>query len=79
MNKEKQQKIVRLAFVTDTDGIYINPMSQVVDSSIEPKDSFQYDLETFKDYYFRLREKKDEIAETRQRKSRKLAKLDKRR
>ena len=76
LNKEKlkAKDLLFAAFVTDTDGIYINPTSQVVDSSIEPKDSFQYDLEAQR-LLFSTREKKDEIVETRQRKSRKLAKL----
>ena len=76
LNKEKLQAkdLLFVAFVTDTDGIYIDPMSLVIDSSIEPKDSFQYDLES-KRLLFPTREKKDEIVETRQRKSRKLAKL----
>lgn len=76
LNKEKLQAkdLLFVAFVTDTDGIYIDPMSLVVDSSIEPKDSFQYDLESQR-LLFPTREKKDEIVETRQRKSRKLAKL----
>ena len=76
LNKEKlkAKDLLFAAFVTDTDGIYINPTSLVVDSSIDPKDSFQYDLQTQR-LLFPTREKKDEIVETRQRKSRKLTKL----
>ena len=72
--KLKAKDLLFAAFVTDTDGIYINPSSLVIDSSIEPKDLFQYDLEAQR-LLFPTREKKDEIVETRQRKSRKLAKL----
>lgn len=72
--KLKAKDLLFVAFVTDTDGIYINPTSLVVDSSIDPKDSFQYDLEAQR-LLFPTREKKDEIVETRQRKSRKLTKL----
>ena len=72
--KLKAKDLLFAAFVTDTDGIYINPSSLVIDSSIEPKDSFQYDLEAQR-LLFPTREKKDEIVETRQIKSRKLAKL----
>ena len=43
--KLKAKDLLFVAFVTDTDGIFINPTSLVIDSSIEPKDSFQYDLE----------------------------------
>lgn len=76
LKKEKLQAkdLLFVAFVTDTDGIYIDPMSLVIDSSIEPKDSFQYDLETQR-LLFPTQEKKVEIVGTRQRKSRKLAKL----
>ena len=72
--KLKAKDLLFVAFVTDTDGIFINPTSLVIDSSIEPKDSFQYDLEAQR-LLFSTREKKDEIVVTRQRKSRKLAKL----
>lgn len=76
LNKEKlkAKDLLFAAFVTDTDGIYINPTSLVVDSSIDPKDSFQYDLQTQR-LLFPTRKKKDEIVGTRQRKSRKLTKL----
>lgn len=72
--KLKAKDLLFVAFVTDTDGIFINPTSLVIDSSIEPKDSFQYDLEAQR-LLFSTREKKDEIVKTRQRKSRKLAQL----
>ena len=38
--KLKAKDLLFVAFVTDTDGIYINPTSLVVDSSIDPKDSY---------------------------------------
>ena len=72
--KLKAKDLLFAAFVTDTDGIFINPTSLAIDSSIEPKDSFQYDLEAQR-LLFSTREKKDEIVKTRQRKSRKIAKL----
>lgn len=70
----KAKDLLFVAFVTDTDGIYIDPMSLVIDSSIEPKDSFQYDIKTQR-LLFPTQEKKVEIVKTRQRKSRKLTQL----
>ena len=63
-----------VAFVTDTDGMFMNPTSLVVDDSMEVTDSFQYDLQTRR-LLFPTQQKKMDIIETRQRKSRHVNQL----
>ena len=63
-----------VAFVTDTDGMFMNPTSLVVDDSMEGTDSFQYDLQTRRLLFSTTKKKKD-IIETRQRKTRHVNQL----
>ena len=63
-----------VAFVTDTDGMFMNPTSLVVDDSMEGTDSFQYDLQTRRLLFSTTKKKKD-IIETRQRKARHVNRL----
>lgn len=63
-----------VAFVTDTDGMFMNPTSLVVDDSMEGTDSFQYDLQTRRLLFSTTKKKKD-IIETRQRKARHVNQL----
>ncbi|BET04586.1 hypothetical protein MASAN616_04490 [Streptococcus sp. SN-1] len=72
--KWKVSDLLFVAFVTDTDGMFMNPTSLVVDDSMEVTDSFQYDLQTRR-LLFSTPKKKMDITETRQRKSRHVNQL----
>ena len=72
--KWKVSDLLFVAFVTDTDGMFMNPTSLVVDDSMEVTDSFQYDLQTRR-LLFPTQQKKMDIIETRQRKSRHVNQL----
>ena len=56
--KWKVSDLLFVAFVTDTDGMFMNPTSLVVDDSMEVTDSFQYDLQTRRCYFQRRRRKR---------------------
>ena len=72
--KWKVSDLLFVAFVTDTDGMFMNLTSLVVDDSMEVTDSFQYDLQTRR-LLFSTPKKKMDITETRQRKSRHVNQL----
>lgn len=72
--KWKVSDLLFVAFVTDTDGMFMNPASLVVDDSVEVTDSFQYDLQTRR-LLFSTPKKKMDIIKTRQRKSRHVNQL----
>ena len=72
--KWKVSDLLFVAFVTDTDGMFMNPTSLVVDDSMEVTDSFQYDLQTRR-LLFSTPKKKMDITETRQRKTRHVNQL----
>ena len=65
--KWKVSDLLFVAFVTDTDGMFMNPTMEVTDS-------FQYDLQTRR-LLFSTPKKKMDITETRQRKSRHVNQL----
>ena len=44
--KWKVNDLLFVAFITDTDGMFMSPTSLVIDPSIKTTESFQYDLQT---------------------------------
>lgn len=72
--KWKVNDLLFVAFITDTDGMFISPTSLAIDPSIKTTESFQYDLQTQR-LLFPTKQKKMDIIETRQRKARHVNQL----
>ncbi|MEI3032690.1 MAG: hypothetical protein V8T39_07925 [Streptococcus lutetiensis] len=72
-SKLKPQDIVHVAFITDTDGIYVNnyTINRQIDEEFQ-KDGFQYDLEN-KTIVCKNNQKKESIQRSRQTKARKIS------
>ncbi|CYV31449.1 hypothetical protein [Streptococcus suis] len=63
--------IIHVAFITDTDGIYVNPVEYIVNPTVV---EFEYDLEN-KTIVCRNETKKKDVLRSRQTKSTKLSKI----
>lgn len=63
--------IIHVAFITDTDGIYVNPVEYIVNPTVA---EFEYDLEN-KTIVCRNETKKKDVLRSRQTKSTKLSKI----
>ena len=70
-SKLSPQQIIHVAFVTDTDGIFINPMSYLISPSI---DSWCYDFSN-KKVLFKDSVKKRDVIASRQTKAKKLSQV----